>query len=90
MLFRSVGALVVLVIGLVAGVVVFVEPVDFTAGDAGRIVVAVFVATGVLPATALEPAAVIDDAGAFVTLVIGATGRDMEEPCDGAKIEETA
>lgn len=92
---------VVLVIGLVAGVVVFVlviglvaagvfvvvEPVDFTAGDAGRMVVAVFAATGalvlvVIGATGRAPA------GAVV-LVIGATGREVSRR-GGAKVDSTA
>jgi hypothetical protein len=45
------GLVVVLVIGLVAAgvlVVAGVEPDDFTAGDAGRMVVAVLAATGAL------------------------------------------
>lgn len=89
-----VAFVVVLVIGLVA-VVVFVdtgvEPDDFTAGDAGRMVVAVFAATGalallVIGATGLDVAPVD---GPVVTLVMGATGRCAEPP-EGARVEDTA
>jgi hypothetical protein len=79
-----VTGLTVLVTGLTAEVVVFavtgLEPVDFTAGDAGRTEVAVFVA-GAL--TVLVTAGIVD----FDALVMGATGRVV---LAGAKVDSTA